>query len=129
MLENERREARIKALSDPSEAAQMASKWPPSGWPAEILLPIGGQPVSIFGHAHVSMDRSKTVSLIEGLVWTGLAPSNGQARTAILNNAVMLNRVKIKDINRILSAQDALPNIDAIVIENGKYNFGIIELC
>jgi hypothetical protein len=47
----------------------------------------------------------------------------------IQSNAVMVNRVKVKDVNRILTSADALPNLDAIVIEAGKYNFAIIELC
>lgn len=108
----------------------MACEQPPEQWSEEVLWPLPqDMRISIFGHSQIAMARNLTKTLVAALVDTGLCASNGQARTAIRNNAVMVNRKKCKDVNRVLTGQDALKNIDAITIENGKYNFGIIELC
>lgn len=111
------------------ERCVMASKLPPSEWIEEILLPIHKEPISIFGYQHVAMSRENSIKLIEALEWTGLCDSLGAARKAIKNNGVKLNRKPITDFNYILTKSDVLPNIDAIVLEFGKFNFGIIELC
>lgn len=75
------------------------------------------------------MDKTKEIGIIDALVWCGLCESNGEARKAIKNNGVMVNRQRISDFSLMLSQQNALTNLDAIVLERGKYNFGIIELC
>lgn len=129
------------------EACFHASQLPPQEWTMETLTayPSGaflktfvletGESVRIRGRTfqsifnHSAMARERTVSLIEALVWTGLTSSNGDARRAIKAGAIRLNSKQIRDDKRILSAMDALPNLDAIVIENGCYNYGIIELC
>jgi tyrosyl-tRNA synthetase len=107
----------------------MASELDPSQWSEELLWPDGKTMCSIFGYRQVAMDREKTISLIDALEWIGLCSSKGDARKAIRNNGVRVNRKVVTDINRILTKTDALPNLDAIVLEFGKYNFGIIELC
>jgi tyrosyl-tRNA synthetase len=108
----------------------MASELPPEKWVDQILWPIPQDPrLSIFGHSHIAMARDFEKSLVDALVDCGLSPSKGQARTSVKNNAVMINRVKCNDISRILTNSDSLLNIDAIVIENGRHNFGIIEMC
>ena len=66
---------------------------------------------------------------MDALLWTQLCESKGEVRRAIKNNGIMVNRKKMTDPNYVLTMKDALPNIDAIVLENGKYNFGIIEMC
>lgn len=110
------------------EKCQMASEKDPSEWVEEILCPCNNG-ITIFGYEHVAMDREKTISLIEALEWTGLCSSKGEARKAIKNNGVRVNRRIVTDFNRILTKTDVLSNIDAIVLEFGKYNFGIIEMC
>jgi tyrosyl-tRNA synthetase len=112
----------------PVEACQIVSENPPSEWPEEVLYPYDG--ASIFGNtAHQAMDRTRTISLIDALMWTGLCESKGEIRKAIKNNGIMVNRKKMTDYTYVLSAKDACPKVDAIVLEFGKYNFGIIELC
>ena len=111
------------------DSAMMCSQCNPSEWNEDVLWPIPGHPVSIFGYQQVAMDREKSISLLEDLEWTGLCESKGDARKAIKNNGIMVNQKRIQDINLVLTKADALPNLDAIVLEFGKYNFGIIELC
>ena len=116
-------------MNNLSDICATVSELPPQEWAEEVLRPLRNQPVSIFGYQQIAMDRSQTMSLVDALVSTGCLESKGSARRMVQSNAVMVNRVKTKDVNRILTADDALPNIDAIVIEAGKYNFGIVELC
>jgi tyrosyl-tRNA synthetase len=52
---------------------------------------------------------------------TGVAPSNTEARKAIQNNAVSINKDKIKDISLVINADFLLHN-KYIMIENGKKN-------
>jgi tyrosyl-tRNA synthetase len=52
---------------------------------------------------------------------TGVAPSNTEARKAIQNNAVSINKDKIKDISLTINADFLLHN-KYIMIENGKKN-------
>lgn len=113
------------------ERCEIVSELPPDQWPEEVIWPY---PVSLrgypfFGRHHVAMERTKSISLIDALIWTELVSSNGEARKSIRNNAAMINRVKCMDITRVLTPQDRLANLDAIVVENGKHNIGIIEMC
>ena len=107
----------------------MASEKDPSQWNISILDSIPNYPISIFGYNHVAMDRNKSIKLVDALTWCGLCESNSLAKTYIKGSAISVNRQKIKDINYILSPKNALTNLDAIVLECGKYNFGIIEFC
>jgi tyrosyl-tRNA synthetase len=52
---------------------------------------------------------------------TGVSPSNTEARKAIQNNAVSINKDKIKDIALLINADFLLHN-KYIMIENGKKN-------
>jgi tyrosyl-tRNA synthetase len=52
---------------------------------------------------------------------TGVAPSNTEARKAIQNNAVSINKDKIKDVSLLINA-DFLLHHKYIMIENGKKN-------
>lgn len=106
----------------------MASKQGPSEWSDGLLLPLSGQSISIFGDQQITMSRDGSVKLIEALVHTGLCESLGDAKKAIKNNGVSVNRQKVNDLSLILTKEHALPNIDAIVLERGKYNFGIIKM-
>lgn len=111
------------------DRCMIASEKPPQEWPIEILDPLPQDTsMSIFGDAQIQLARNRTMSLLDALVMTYLCKSNNEARTAIRNNAVMINRVKTKDVARVLTASDELPNIEAIVVECGKYNIGIVEM-
>jgi tyrosyl-tRNA synthetase len=52
---------------------------------------------------------------------TGVAPSNTEARKAIQNNAVSINKDKIKDFSLIINSDFLLHN-KYVMIENGKKN-------
>jgi len=109
----------------------MASELEPAQWSEEILWPIPDRRVSlsIFGYNHVAMGRENSIRVLDALVWTTLCDSMGDARKLIKNNGVKVNRKTISNGGLVLTKADALPNLDAIVLEAGKYNFGIIELC
>ena len=49
---------------------------------------------------------NKNISIIDAIVLTGIAPSKGQARTLIVQNAISLNDEKITDTNYVLSDKD-----------------------
>lgn len=107
---------------------EIVSFLPPDKWPEEVLWPFSPKYPPIMGWPF-SLARDMSISLIDALVGTGLSSSNGEARKSIHNNGVMINRIRCTDIARILTSKDRLPKLDAIVLENGKYNFGIVEMC
>lgn len=111
------------------ERCVMASECPPSEWLEELLWPIPKEPVSIFGHNQTAMCRDFSIKLTEALVLTNLCESLGDARRAIKGNGIRLNSQRVTDTELVLTKEHALTNIDAIVLERGKFNFGIIELC
>lgn len=110
------------------DKCEIASTISPEDWMEEILWPQYGQSHSIFGDRHVAMDRENSIGLIDALVWTKLCESNGEARKAIRNNGIRVNRKIVNNIGLKLDKSFAL-KCEAIVLEFGKYNFGIIELC
>ena len=65
------------------------------------------------------------ISLVEAIVSVGIAPSKGQARTLIGQNAICLNDEKITDINYVLSEKD-FENGYAI-LKKGKKVFHKLE--
>ncbi len=111
-----------------TDKCTMVSELPPHEWCVEVFWP-DFQGIPIFGNRQSAMGREHKISLMEALISTGLCDSMGNARKAIRGNGIRVNRKIINDISRILTKEDALPNIDAIVLEFGKYHFGIIELC
>ncbi len=66
------------------------------------------------------------ISLVDAIVLVGIAPSKGQARTLITQNAVTLNDEKITDCNYMLSDKD-FSNGYAI-IKKGKKVFHKLEI-
>lgn len=116
-----------KYCLSPVDKCVIVSEDPPQEWTPEVLLP-DCKGVTIFGYNQVAMARENTVKLIEALGWTGLCDSMGEARKAIRANSVRVNRRVVNDIEYVLDASLALP-CDAIAIEFGKFNYGIIELC
>src|ERR1035437_7660560 len=97
-----------------TKRCMIASELPPDEWPEEVLWPLSPSNPPIFGWPS-SLGRDKSMSLIDSLVSSGLSSSNGEARKSIRNNSVMINRVKCNDISRILTSEDRLPKLDAIV--------------
>lgn len=111
------------------EKCVMVSSLAPDKWEECVLWPQYGTDVVIFGDNQVAMARENSINILEALVWCGLCESNGEARKAIRNSGIKLNRKTVTDFRLMLTKEHALPNLDAIVLEFGKYNFGIIELC
>lgn len=113
------------------ERCRIVSELPPNQWPEQVLHPYSKEsPLSIFGYNQVAMDKSYTMNLIDALLFTLLCESKGDARRAIKSGAIRLNGdIKLTDPNFTINKSLALINLDAIVLENGKFNFGIIELC
>lgn len=99
----------------------------PELWPEEVLFPVKKQPVGIFGYNQVALAGDKEVTLIEALVWTGLCQSNTEAKGKLKGGAIKINKVQTKD-NKKLDFTLALSNLNAIVLECGKFNYGIIEI-
>ena len=65
------------------------------------------------------------ISLVEAIVATGIAPSKGQARTLIGQNAICLNDEKITDINYMLSEKDFEKGY--AILKKGKKVFRKLE--
>jgi len=57
---------------------------------------------------------------------TGILTSRGEAKKAILNNAISINKVKIMDIAATVSVEDLLHG-RFIMVENGKKNKFLVE--
>lgn len=112
-----------------SERCKIASQLSPIDWPVEIIYPLPRSTHSIFGYQHVYMDRAFKVNILEALIWTRLVESMGDARKMIKNHGVRVNSVKVSDPTKNLTSLDAISTLDAIVIECGRYNYGIIEMC
>lgn len=106
---------------------EIASSLPPKEWPKNVLAPITGLKISIFGTRHF-FPSGGIISLIDALILVGLCKSKGEARNYIESGAVSISGIKTRDTLKIITAADALPNLDAVVIELGKRNYGIIEL-
>ena len=117
----------MKTITDMCE---IASSKPIHTWPMEIMKPLPKCPeIGIFGHNHRTMGRDRTMDILEALIYTGLCESKNTAREAIKRNSVLLNGVRLIDSKRVLSSNDALININSIVLEVGRRNYGIIEMC
>ena len=65
------------------------------------------------------------ISLVEAIVKVGIAPSKGQARTLIGQNAICLNDEKITDINYMLSEKDFEKGY--AILKKGKKVFHKLE--
>ena len=50
--------------------------------------------------------ENKNISIVDAIIFSGVAPSKGQARTLITQNAISLNDNKITDVNYILQDSD-----------------------
>ena len=112
-----------------ADMCEIASSKTPQEWPLEILLPFHKNVVGIFGYNHVAMGCDYKINILDALVFCLLADSKNDARRMIKTKAVRLNGEKIMDEKRILTKEDVLSNLDAIVLESGRKNYGIIELC
>jgi tyrosyl-tRNA synthetase len=107
----------------------MVSELPPDKWNECVLWPQYGTTMTIFGSSQIVMGREHSIGILDALIRCGLCESNGEGRKAIKNNGIKINRKPVTDFKLVLTKEHALPNIDAIVLEFGKHNVGIIELC
>lgn len=71
--------------------------------------------------------ETASLSLIEAIILTGIAPSKGQARTLIKQGGISLNNEKIVDINYILSDKDFSDGY--AILKKGKKIFYKLENC
>lgn len=111
------------------ELCLIASSTSPLEWTEDIISPYKLFGKSIFGNSLIPLNREYSMSLIDAIVGTGLCESNSEARNCIKGGGIMVNRVKVKDTSFKIDKMSALPNLDAVVIEKGKRNYGIIEFC
>ncbi len=58
---------------------------------------------------------------------TGILSSRSEAKKAIQNNAIAVNKIKISDLNTLVSASDLLHS-RYIMVENGKKNKFMVEV-
>jgi tyrosyl-tRNA synthetase len=58
---------------------------------------------------------------------TGILPSRSEAKKAIQNNAISINKQKISDLNTTVSASDLLHGT-FIMVENGKKNKFLVRI-
>ena len=70
--------------------------------------------------------NSSSISILEALVVTGLAPSKGQAKILVTQGGISLNDKKIQDISYTLSDSDF--NDGFAIIKKGKKNYHKLEL-
>lgn len=54
----------------------------------------------------VDLNGNKSISIVDAIILTGIAPSKGQARTLITQGGISLNDEKVTDINYYLSDKD-----------------------
>jgi tyrosyl-tRNA synthetase len=57
---------------------------------------------------------------------TGILPSRSEAKKAIQNNAISVNKVKISALDGVVSAEDLLHG-QFILVENGKKNKYLVK--
>ena len=79
---------------------------------------------SIDNMPSVKLDNVNT-SIIDAIIWAGIAPSKGQARTLISQGGISLNDEKISDINYVLSEKDFKDGY--AILKKGKKVFYKLE--
>lgn len=116
------------------DLCDLASSNKPFNWP-DILLDhyIYDKDMDIFGERRylaLEVLNKGNYSLIDALLLIfnqELEDSNTRARHIIKSGAVKINGKQISNINYKLSEKDILNN-KTIVLENGKYNYGLIHI-
>lgn len=71
--------------------------------------------------------ESEPLTLVEGLVLTGLAPSRTRAREFIKNNAISINGEKIKEETAIIDQKNGIHS-KYVILKRGKRNMAAIIL-
>ena len=90
--------------------------------PDELAEGLGDAP-----RTPVTREELTGLDLPSALVRSGLAPSKGQARTAIEQGAVSINHEVVKDVARTLTAGDLLAD-RFVVLRRGKKTYGLLDL-
>ncbi len=92
--------------------------------PAELVDGLGDAPRTRLSASELS---GTGLDLPSVLVRCGLAPSKGQARTAIEAGAVSINHELVKDANRMLTNRDLLAE-RFVVLRRGKKTYSLIDV-
>jgi len=69
--------------------------------------------------------ENTSISILDSIILTGIAPSKGQARTLISQGGISLNDEKITDVNYILSEKDFSEGY--AILKKGKKVFYKLE--
>jgi len=69
--------------------------------------------------------ENTSISILDSIILTGIAPSKGQARTLISQGGISLNDEKITDVNYILSEKDFTEGY--AILKKGKKVFYKLE--
>ena len=69
---------------------------------------------------------SSTISILDAIIVTGIAPSKGQARTLINQGGISLNDEKVIDVNYVLSDSDFKDGY--AILKKGKKVFHKLEI-
>jgi tyrosyl-tRNA synthetase len=91
---------------------------------AELAEGLADAPRTRLGRAELEAGR---VDLPGALVQCGLAPSKGQARTAIQQGAVSINHTVVKEEARMLSSADLLAG-RFVVLRRGKKTYSLLDV-
>ena len=92
--------------------------------PSEIAEGLADAPRTAVARAELA---GGGLDLPSALVRCGLAPSKGQARTAIEQGAVSVNHELVKDTARVLTERDLLAE-RFVVLRRGKKTYGLIDI-
>jgi len=92
--------------------------------PAEIAEGLADAPRTGMPRAELA---GRGLDLPTALVRCGLAPSKGQARTAIEHGAVSVNHELVKDTTRMLTERDLLAE-RFVVLRRGKKTYSLIDV-
>jgi tyrosyl-tRNA synthetase len=92
--------------------------------PSELVEGLGDAPRTRLSASELS---GAGFDLPSALVRCGLAPSKGQARTAIEAGAVSINHELVKDANRMLTNRDLLAE-RFVVLRRGKKTYSLIDV-
>src|SRR5262249_31618335 len=92
--------------------------------PEELLTGLEDAPRAGLSATELS---GEGMDLPSALVRCGLAPSKGQARTAIEQGAVSINHEVVKDATRRLTKRDLLAD-RFVVLRRGKKTYSLLDL-
>ena len=72
-------------------------------------------------------ELSAGLSIVDALVKSGFMKSNGEARRALQEGSISVNKVKV-DAERMLSIADVLAG-GVVLLQKGKKNYFLLRVC